>query len=61
MKKKEWRKWLPNIALRIYLPFIRIETTLMYERMESMTVEWTGIDIQAWKYRVAFNWYWKPL
>lgn len=62
MKKyPKWRSWLPNISLRIYLPFFRLETTLLYERVESMGVEWTGIDLQIWKYRFDFKWYWKPI
>jgi hypothetical protein len=56
----QWRKWLPNIAIRLTLPFLKIETTFCYERHESLTVEWTGIYIQVWKYEFRFQWYWKP-
>lgn len=57
----KWRKWLPNIALRITLPFFSLETTFLYERHDSLAVEWTGISIQVWKYEFRFQWYWKPL
>lgn len=60
-EKEQWRKYLPNIALRIVLPFFRLETTLLYERYESRGVEWTGIDIQIYKWSFRFNWYWKPI
>lgn len=57
----KWRKWLPNIAIRLTLPFFRFETTFLYERRESMGVEWTGVDLQIWKYEFRFKWFWKPL
>lgn len=61
MNKNKWRKWLPNIHLTIILPFFRLETTLLYERQETMGVEWTGINLQIWKYHFRFMWYWKPV
>ena len=58
---RNWRYYLPSIRFRLSIPFVRIETTVMYERMESMGIEWYGLDIQIWKWHFNFQVYWKPI
>lgn len=59
--KKNWRRLLPNIRLIIALPFVKVDTTITYERMEDFSVEWVGLDVQVWRWRTTFALYWRPL
>lgn len=56
----KWRKYLPNIALGIRLPFFTLETRAMYERYDAMIVEWVSVYIKIYKWSFDFKWYWKP-
>lgn len=58
---RDFRKYLPSIRFRLYIPFVKIETVVMYERMESLAIEWYGLNIQIWKYHFDFQVYWRPI
>lgn len=58
--EKNWRRYLPNIGLRVELPFnTRFSIVTLYERQDALTVEWFRLDWNVYKWGGYFNLYYK--
>lgn len=57
MRRPHWTKYLPNIGVAIELPFLRIYSSILYERQDSATVEWTALNIRLWKWHFDIRLY----
>lgn len=54
-RNKHW--WRPLLRLDIEIPFLRVATDLMNERMESMTLQYIMLRIDLWKWHFDFRLY----
>lgn len=51
------RNYLPLLHIFIELPFIRVQTQLMYRSLETSTMQYVSLRVEIWKWHFEFALY----
>lgn len=57
--KRNWRRFLPNIEFQLHIPLVHIGTLLLYERLDTRTIEVILLRVHVIKWSHEFRLYWK--
>lgn len=58
---RKWTRYLPDIALHLNIGFATLDTRILCESYESLTVDVVRLYWRVWKWSGDFRLYWRKL